>query len=285
MWGGTPDRNMVSAMKGLPAELGRQDQEEREVGGRPRLPELRQPGRRRRDGVRRHQQRARARQEPGRRPRRADGLPRVQRRVPVAADAPRSWRRAAPTTGRSRAWRARRWSRARSSTTSATGRVLICLDIQGFRDNENDGPFKDEKLTGQFDADVIWTFDMMEEVGAYPHNLANSSPVIVRQPDLRQHLERTGREPRQHPLAARAVDHRHRQEHREARVGGQLGRRPHPARPVVGAHPSARSAASCRSSPRRATAGSAATRRRRARSSGSSTPTRRTRSGRARATS
>src|SRR6187402_1203890 len=29
--------------------------------------------------------------------------------------------------------------------------VLICLDIQGFRDNENDGPFKDEKLTGQFD--------------------------------------------------------------------------------------------------------------------------------------
>jgi len=56
--------------------------------------------------------------------------------------------------------------------------VLICLDIQGFRDNENDGPFKDEKLTGQFDADVLWTFDMMEEVGAYPHNLANSSPVV-----------------------------------------------------------------------------------------------------------
>ena len=55
--------------------------------------------------------------------------------------------------------------------------VLICLDIQGFRDNENDGPFKDEKLTGQFDADVLWTFDMIEEVGAYPHNLANSSPV------------------------------------------------------------------------------------------------------------
>jgi hypothetical protein len=27
------------------------------------------------------------------------------------------------------------------------------------------------------DADVIWTFDMMEEVGAFPHNLANSSPV------------------------------------------------------------------------------------------------------------
>ena len=56
--------------------------------------------------------------------------------------------------------------------------VLLCLDIRGFRDNENDGPVKDEKLTGQMDADVIWAFDMMEEVGTYPHNLANSSPVM-----------------------------------------------------------------------------------------------------------
>jgi outer membrane protein assembly factor BamB len=55
--------------------------------------------------------------------------------------------------------------------------VLVCLDIQGFRDKENDGPFTGETLTGLFDADVIWEFDMMEEVGAYPHNLANSSPV------------------------------------------------------------------------------------------------------------
>ena len=56
--------------------------------------------------------------------------------------------------------------------------VLLCVDVQGFRDNENDGPFTDEELTGQFDADVIWSFDMMEEVGAYPHNLSNSSPVL-----------------------------------------------------------------------------------------------------------
>jgi outer membrane protein assembly factor BamB len=56
--------------------------------------------------------------------------------------------------------------------------VVFCLDIQGFRDNENDGPFKDEKLTGQADADIIWSFDMLEEVGSYPHNLSNSSPVV-----------------------------------------------------------------------------------------------------------
>ena len=83
---------------------------------------------------------------------------------------------------------------------------------RGFRDNENDGPFKDEKLTGQLDADVIWALDMMEEVGTYPHNLANSSPVVHGRPDLRQHLERPGREPRQHPVAARAVDHRGQQD-------------------------------------------------------------------------
>jgi outer membrane protein assembly factor BamB len=56
--------------------------------------------------------------------------------------------------------------------------VVMCLDIQGFRDNENDGDVKDEKLTGQFDADVVWSFDMMEQVGSYPHNMSNSSPVI-----------------------------------------------------------------------------------------------------------
>jgi len=56
--------------------------------------------------------------------------------------------------------------------------VLLCIDVQGFRDDENDGPFTNEELTGQFDADVIWAFDMMEEVGAYPHNLSNSSPVL-----------------------------------------------------------------------------------------------------------
>ncbi len=56
--------------------------------------------------------------------------------------------------------------------------MLFCVDIEGFRDKENDGPVTDEKLSGMNDADVIWAFDMMEEVGTYPHNLANSSPVV-----------------------------------------------------------------------------------------------------------
>ncbi|MEX2272141.1 MAG: PQQ-binding-like beta-propeller repeat protein [Vicinamibacterales bacterium] len=56
---------------------------------------------------------------------------------------------------------------------------LMAVDLQGFHDNnENDGPFKDEKLTGKNDVDVLWRFDTMEEVGNFPHNLANSSPVF-----------------------------------------------------------------------------------------------------------
>ena len=55
--------------------------------------------------------------------------------------------------------------------------VVFCLDIKGFSDG-NQGPVTDEKLTGPHDADVLWSFDMMEQVGSYPHNLSNSSPVM-----------------------------------------------------------------------------------------------------------
>jgi outer membrane protein assembly factor BamB len=54
---------------------------------------------------------------------------------------------------------------------------VIAADLDGFHDGTNDGPVKDEKLSGKHDPDIIWMFDMMEEVGSFPHNLANSSPV------------------------------------------------------------------------------------------------------------
>ncbi len=55
---------------------------------------------------------------------------------------------------------------------------VICADAKGFHDGENNGPFKDEKFTGKNDGDILWKFDMIEEVGVHPHNLCNSSPVI-----------------------------------------------------------------------------------------------------------
>ena len=60
--------------------------------------------------------------------------------------------------------------------TSNRGQI-VAVDVQGFHDNENDGVVKDEKLAGKSDPDILWIFDMIEEVGAFPHNLANCSPV------------------------------------------------------------------------------------------------------------
>ncbi len=67
---------------------------------------------------------------------------------------------------------------------------VICLDINGMADG-NDGAFKEEgsyftKDTGKTsatvgpkDADIIWVYDLMEELGVFPHNASNSSPLIV----------------------------------------------------------------------------------------------------------
>jgi outer membrane protein assembly factor BamB len=66
---------------------------------------------------------------------------------------------------------------------------VMCLDINGLA-NGNDGPFKDEgqyvvgpgkpkvELTPQ-DADIIWKYDMMDELGVFPHNASNCSVLIV----------------------------------------------------------------------------------------------------------
>jgi outer membrane protein assembly factor BamB len=54
---------------------------------------------------------------------------------------------------------------------------LMAVDADGFRDKTNDGLVKDEKLSRDTDVDVIWRYDMMEELGVLQHNMANSSPV------------------------------------------------------------------------------------------------------------
>jgi len=76
----------------------------------------------------------------------------------------------------------------------------LCLNVNGMA-NGNDGPFKDEakyvvkdvlldrgKPTerpappiepGPKDADIIWRYDMMDELGVFPHNASNCSILIV----------------------------------------------------------------------------------------------------------
>ncbi|MDG1875614.1 MAG: PQQ-binding-like beta-propeller repeat protein [Mariniblastus sp.] len=55
---------------------------------------------------------------------------------------------------------------------------LMCLDTNGFHDDENDGEVKDEVDSTKADADIVWNLDMIGEYGVFPHNLATSSPVI-----------------------------------------------------------------------------------------------------------
>lgn len=61
----------------------------------------------------------------------------------------------------------------------ATNRCeLMCIDVEGFHDGENDGPYQDEVDSEELDADIIWIMDMIDELGVFPHNLATSSPLI-----------------------------------------------------------------------------------------------------------
>ena len=66
---------------------------------------------------------------------------------------------------------------------------VVCLDVNGMADG-NDGPFQDE---GQYmagpgndamdvtatDADIIWTLNMIDECGVFPHNITSSAVLIA----------------------------------------------------------------------------------------------------------
>lgn len=45
---------------------------------------------------------------------------------------------------------------------------VVCLDTQGFRDKENDGLVIDEPVVDEREADVVWRFDMMDQLGVFP---------------------------------------------------------------------------------------------------------------------
>ncbi len=67
---------------------------------------------------------------------------------------------------------------------------VLCLDINGMTDG-NDGPYKDEAKyvtqdtgkppiePGLRDADIIWRYDMMDELGVFPHNASNCNILLL----------------------------------------------------------------------------------------------------------
>ena len=54
-----------------------------------------------------------------------------------------------------------------------------CLDTEGFRDGENDGPFTGEKMQGSDESDTVWVLDMMKELGVSQHNMCSCSVTAV----------------------------------------------------------------------------------------------------------
>ena len=55
---------------------------------------------------------------------------------------------------------------------------VVCVDTEGFMDGENDGPFTEETDTSEIDGDIIWKYDMIEELEFFP----TTSPPVLQSP-------------------------------------------------------------------------------------------------------
>lgn len=66
---------------------------------------------------------------------------------------------------------------------------MLCLDLNGMA-NGNTGPFTDEAaymtedpekpvVIGNQHADIIWRYDLREELGVFPHNISSSMPMVI----------------------------------------------------------------------------------------------------------
>ena len=249
-WGGNdPGRNMYSPAKNMPSSFDpgklktrhrgnrHEHDEERELGRQARLAKLRQSSRRQRKDLRRHQQRNSPRQK-------AHG----DRSILMCLDEKTGeflWQLVVPklASGKVNDWENLGLF---SSPVVEGNRVYIvtsrcevmCLDTEGMK-NGNDGDFKDEaqyivgpgKAPGRTqpnDADIIWRYDMMDELGVVPAQRFELLHAHRRMICLRLHLERPGLDAREYSLAEFAELHRAQQKDRQARrrkIDAEIGPR------------------------------------------------------------
>jgi hypothetical protein len=121
---------------------------------------------------------------------------------------------------------------------------IICLSTDGMASGKNEGPFTDEAQyvagpgnppakIGPRDADIIWRYDMMDELGVFPAQRLQLFPAHHWRLHLCLHFQRPGLDSCQHSLALRPQLHRAEQENRQAGCGGQRRHRPpHFPRPM-----------------------------------------------------
>jgi outer membrane protein assembly factor BamB len=56
---------------------------------------------------------------------------------------------------------------------------VVCLDSEGFHDGQNDGPFNKEPYENLDEADIVWSFNMMSQLGVSQHNMCSCSVTYV----------------------------------------------------------------------------------------------------------
>ena len=56
---------------------------------------------------------------------------------------------------------------------------VMCLDTEGFHDGKNDGPYTAEPNTHRDEADIVWIFDMIKELGVRPRNMSSCSVTAL----------------------------------------------------------------------------------------------------------
>ncbi|MEX0725760.1 MAG: PQQ-binding-like beta-propeller repeat protein, partial [Planctomycetaceae bacterium] len=54
-----------------------------------------------------------------------------------------------------------------------------CLDPEGFHDGKNNGPYTNETNENKDEADIIWKYDMMQELGISQHNMCSCSLTVI----------------------------------------------------------------------------------------------------------
>ncbi len=52
---------------------------------------------------------------------------------------------------------------------------VVCLDVDGFYNGRNTGPYQEEPSEDHREADIVWIFDMIGRLGVHPHNMSSCS--------------------------------------------------------------------------------------------------------------
>ena len=169
-------------------------------------------------------------------------------------------------TGSSSASAPRRPSRATASTSSPTAARSCASTSTAWptattarsRTKASTWPARASRRSSSAptDADIIWRFDMRDELGVFPHNITNCGPLIVGDKLVVTHLQRRGLDAHQHPDPKAPCLWRCSNKNTGELLGEEASRRraAHPALQLVVRRATARSTARSMSSSAAATA-------------------------------